>query len=107
MATTKNTQTLNNLQWIQYQLANGLNLEREVDEIWWAVYNDAARDKKLAAEMVEHLANDRIALSNFAASLAHSGVKVVVTERPMISKLDLAIICSVCVSLGFLIGVAL
>ena len=107
MATIRYTQTFNNLKWVQYQLANELNLERDVDEIWWAAYNDAGRDRKLASEMVGHLANDKIALSNFAASLAHSGVKVVVAERPRIGKLDLAIICSVCVSIGFLIGVTL
>ena len=70
--------TTNDLSWLQHQLKNVHGLEREKEEIWFAVFNDAGRDRNLAEQMVDSLNHDQGSLKQFALSLQYTSPKVVV-----------------------------
>lgn len=69
---------LDQLAWLQWQLANDFLVEREISEIWFAIYNDAGRHHGRATEAVRALAEDRMELAKFAQSLNSLGPRVIV-----------------------------
>ena len=89
-----------NLGWVQYQLANDLGIERSQYDIWWAIYNDAGRNHSIATEMLEEIANNRIALSEFAQTLVRPQRDLVFVESPR-SLNAIAIITGV---IGIIVG---
>ena len=92
---------LDQLAWLQWQLANDFLVEREISEIWFAIYNDADRNHRRATEYVRRLAEDRMALAKFAQSLNSMGSKVIVEP----SKSDYLWLTAVAVA-WFAAGVA-